>query len=365
MSCDVPLKEPSWWHGPADARVVRLLAPLARLYADRATRRLSARQPYRSRLPVLCVGNLTAGGTGKTPLAIYIAERLTEMGETPAILTRGYGGRLKGPHWVDHFKDRARDVGDEPLLLARTAPTLVARDRRAGAIAIETAPQHFSVIIMDDGLQNPALAKDLSFAVIDARRGVGNGQVIPAGPLRAPLDVQLPLVDAVIVNRPPNAGESAPHEGDEWAANRLDVMRREFPGPVLAAHTAPQGDLQWIGQDPLVAFAGIANPDRFFALLEQCGGRIVERQSFKDHHAFSASDVRHLIERAQALGATLVTTDKDHARLTGGRPDMERLAGISRTLSIHLVIEDEQRIEALLAAALSSGGYRSSCSPRT
>ena len=361
----MPLDEPAWWYGPKDAATVRLLYPLEWLYARQAARRIERRQPYRSRLPVICVGNFTAGGTGKTPLTLHLAGRLIAMGERPAILTRGYGGHVKGPHWVAARVDKARDVGDEPLLLARSVPTLISRDRRAGAIAIETAPSDYSVIIMDDGLQNPALAKDLTIAVVDARRGLGNGHVIPAGPLRAPLDVQLPLTDAIILNGPASSGTSAsvaetasvaPVPGsDDLTSARLASLRREFPGPVLAAHAEAAGDLTWIGMQPVIAFAGIANPDRFFRLVEHCGGHIAGRRTFKDHHAFTDEDARGLLDAAAAAGAQLVTTEKDHVRLSGLGDTLEELARMARTLPIRLVIEDAdaQRADALLAGALA------------
>lgn len=376
----MPVDEPDWWYGPESSAKVRYLRPLELLYARQAVRRLNRpHQPYRSRLPVICVGNFTAGGTGKTPLTLHLVDRLTAMGERPVILTRGYGGQLKGPHWVDATGDWARDVGDEPLLLARSAPTLISRDRRAGAIAIEASPMDFSVIIMDDGLQNPAIAKDLTLAIIDARRGLGNGHVIPAGPLRAPLDAQLPLTDAIVLNGPPvspppelpiggdvdaNAGENAgatPSRGadisgtDDVTSARLATLRREFPGPVLAAHAEAVGDLSWLTAQPIVAFAGIANPDRFFSLVERCGGRIAERLTFKDHHSFSEDDARRLLGIAAAAGATLVTTEKDHVRLRGPSEVVGQLAQAARTLPIRLVIEeaDRQRADALLAGALT------------
>lgn len=371
----MPLDEPGWWYGPGDATIVRLLTPLEQLYARLAVRRLTRRQPYRSRLPVICVGNFTAGGTGKTPLTLYLAERLKEMGERPAILTRGYGGRVKGPHWVDASNDRACDVGDEPLLLARVGATLISRDRRTGAIAIETDAADYTVILMDDGLQNPSLVKDLTLAVIDQRRGTGNGHVIPAGPLRAPLDAQLPLTDAIVLNTTASTGfgktgtsgvgmsDATGREQIAEAAKaptRLASLRREFLGPVLAAHAEATGDLSWLAAQPLIAFAGIANPDRFFALLEACGGRISERHAFKDHHTFRGEDARRLMLAARSNGAALVTTEKDHVRLQGADGDVLQLAGLARTLPIHLAFEDSdaRRADALLAAALSAGGYR-------
>ncbi len=204
------LDEPGWWYGTgADERPgltahVRtpVLRALSRLYGRIVEQRFHRRQPYRSRYPVICVGNFVAGGTGKTPLALLIARLIIAQGGNPVFLTRGYGGRERGPVWVSEGANAAWRFGDEPLLLARVAPTLVARDRKAGVHMIEDSGRDVAAVIMDDGLQNPALVKDLSIAVIDGVRGLGNGEVIPAGPLRAPMAFQLGLVDAIAVREP-------------------------------------------------------------------------------------------------------------------------------------------------------------------
>lgn len=345
------LEEPSWWYAPPGNPRARLLAPLAALYAWASERRIRRTQAYRSRLPVVCIGNFTAGGTGKTPLSIAIARRLVETGESPVFLTRGFKGRDKGPRWVDADHDTAAEVGDEPLLLARVAPVMIARDRRAGAVAIESGDRPASVILMDDGLQNPALAKDLAIAVVDGRRGIGNGAVIPAGPLRAPLALQLTLTDAVVINYPPGApGQS----GDSAAA---DLLARDFAGPVLAARPSPLGDLGWLAGATVVAYAGIANPNRFFHLLQGLGARIAARHAFPDHHTFTESDARRLLEDATRHSARLVTTEKDLVRLTGHGGQFRGLHDASAALPIALTFSDADavRLGELLARAIRAG----------
>jgi tetraacyldisaccharide 4'-kinase len=340
----VRLDEPSWWYGGADDVRRQALAPIAWLYGQIAVRRYVGRTPYRSRLPVICVGNFTAGGTGKTPLSIYIARLLISQGEKPVFLTRGYGGKTAGPAWVNNATDAAHRFGDEPVLLAGTAPTLVARDRRAGIIAIEREKRQATVVIMDDGLQNAALAKDLSIALVDGKRGIGNGEVIPSGPLRAPLEFQMGLVDAIIVRDPPDEGS---------AGSVLGVLRQGFPGPVLTARVAASGDIGWIGRAALLAYAGIANPGRFFRLLERLGGKVAESVSFPDHHRFSSSDAAKLIETAKRQGAQLVTTEKDYARLTG-EAALTELAAQTRVLPIEMQIDEREltRLNSLIDTAL-------------
>lgn len=339
------LDEPSWWYGGADDIRQRVLLPLSRVYGWLAQRRFRKGMPYRSRLPVICVGNFTAGGTGKTPLSIHIARLLISRGERPVFLTRGYGGRTSGPAWVRDEPGAARLFGDEPLLLSSVAPTLVSRNRRSGIIAIERdGAREPTVVIMDDGLQNPAIAKDLSIALVDGKRGIGNGEVIPAGPLRAPFEFQLGLVDAIVVRDPPS---------DVNERSVLAILRQGFPGPVLTAAVGACGDTAWIGERPLVAFAGIANPRRFYRLIEKLGGQLADAVSFPDHHWFSASDADRLLRLAQTKNAQLVTTEKDYARLKYDAA-MATLAAAARFLPIEVRIEEREltRLNSLIESAL-------------
>lgn len=341
------LDEPPWWYGETPDRRQRLLTPIAHLYGWIVEARFRRHRPYRSRLPVICVGNFTAGGAGKTPLALFIAQQLRERGERPTFLTRGFGGTTTGPAWVEDTPNAAHRFGDEPLLLARVAPTIVARDRKAGLKMIEDSGREASVVIMDDGLQNPVLIKDLSIAVVDSRRGVGNGEVIPAGPLRAPLDFQLGLIDAIVV-RTPDAGKPSEDRGIH------QLLRHTFPGPVLAARALPSGDTAWVKKEAIVAYAGIANPDRFFKLLESLGAHLVERIAFPDHHAFSRADAVRLLERAQVTGARLVTTEKDWVRLKGRHDVRKDLLKKTKPFAIELAFEtrDLDRLSSLLEGVL-------------
>lgn len=341
----MPLDEPAWWYRPGQTpAIARVLRPASNLYAWAVERRFRKAKPHRSALPVICIGNLTAGGTGKTPLAIHIAERLIELGERPAFLTRGYGGRIRGPHWVDPQADAASDVGDEPLLLARVAPVLLSRDRAAGARAIEAAGTA-SVIVMDDGLQNPSLVKDLTLALVDARRGVGNGEVLPAGPLRAPLAFQLGLVNAIVLNHPPG-GNCQPD---------LTWLQHPFTSPVLKAAPEPKGDDGWINGARLIAYAGIANPQRFFGMLEQLGAHLAATVALPDHHTFRAKDAERILALAALHDAVPVTTEKDFVRLAGGKGPIAELEMQSRTLGIRLALDapSSEQLMSLLRTTLA------------
>ena len=326
------MREPAFWWRPGTGS---LLAPAAALYGAVARRRLQGRGSGVG-VPVICLGNLTIGGGGKTPAALALGDLLAGAKARPFFLSRGYGGRLRGPVRVEPSLHSAADVGDEPLLLARLAPTIVARERLAGAKAARAAGA--GVVIMDDGFQNPSLTKDLSILVVDGRRGIGNGHVIPAGPLRAPLDSQLARAQALIVIGPANGAAAAPvAEAARRHGLALFYGRLEPDRDALAA----------IGRRRVLAFAGIADPEKFYATLEAAGVTIAARLSFHDHHCYTAAEAARLIEAASAADLLLLTTEKDHVRL-GGDPELAPLATQAKTLPVRLVVEPAAAFERLV-----------------
>jgi tetraacyldisaccharide 4'-kinase len=297
------MHEPAFWHRPS-SWISRLLMPLGALYGLVAGQRLQ-RQGFDAGIPVLCVGNYHVGGAGKTPMVLALTKMLRDLGETPVVLSRGYGGRLRGPIKVDPERHAAADVGDEPLMLARTVPVVVARDR-IGGVALARS-QGASVLLMDDGFQNPAIAKDASLIVIDSDRGLGNGRVFPAGPLRAPLPPQLERTDALIV------------VGDGTAAKAVVAAIAARGKPVLSAHLrADDASLAPLRGKRVLAFAGIGDPIRFFRTLRANGIEVIRERAFADHHPFSKSEIETLITEAKRDALTLVTTEKDLARLRSG-----------------------------------------------
>jgi len=325
------MRTPAFWAGRTPSLLATLLRPPAALYGALAARRLG-RPGTRASIPVICVGNFTAGGAGKTPTALALVDILRRIGHRPAFLSRGYGGRLAGPVRVDPGRHGFEAVGDEPLLLARACPTIVSRDRAAGARLCAAAGA--SVVVMDDGLQNPSLHKNLSFAVVDGAFGIGNGLCLPAGPLRAPLAAQWPLVDALVVVGPGEPGRAVADLA--WA--------RETP--VLAASLRPDPAVaERLKGRRVLAFAGIAHPEKFFATLRACGALVEAAESFADHHPYTARDVAALEDRAHRDGQILVTTEKDLVRL----PASFRAA--VTVLPVRLLLEDEARARAMLQQA--------------
>jgi len=305
------MREPGFWHGPSSWKS-QLLRPLGALYGAIAAKRLQ-RPGLDAGVPVLCVGNYHVGGAGKTPTVLALAKLLRDLGETPVVLSRGYGGTLRGPVRVDPTRHVATDVGDEPLMLADALPVVVARDRADGVPLARS--QGASVILMDDGFQNPTVTKDVSLIVIDGDRGLGNGRVFPAGPLRAPLLPQLTRTDALVV------------VGDGAAAEAVVAGIAADGKPVLRAHLKPdEASVGPLRGRRVLAFAGIGDPVRFFRTLQDNGVEVVREHAFADHHWFSKREIESLIAEARRDALILVTTEKDLARLRTreGLPDWAR-----------------------------------------
>ena len=286
------MRAPEFWSRPSFAGAA--LAPIGWIYGAVTDWKRTHASPYRPRAKVICVGNLTAGGSGKTPVVEAVARNLRARGLRAMILSRGYGGRLAGPVLVNRGVHSAADVGDEPLLLSATAPAIVARDRREGAILADA--EGADVIVMDDGYQNFTLAKDLSILVVDAETGFGNGHIIPAGPLRETAAAGLARADAVVL-----VGEGLP-------------ALPGYAGPVLRAKLAPRNNAVLAGHR-MIAFAGIGRPEKFFGTLRGLQAHIVEVHAFADHHMFETGEIARLKSAATEKNAVLITTEKDFVRL--------------------------------------------------
>lgn len=332
------MKTPAFWYRPPGL-AARLLAPLGILYDRGGRLRAVAATPVRAPVPVICVGNLVAGGAGKTPVALAVAEALIRRGARPHLLTRGHGGRERGPIRVDPAVHDALRVGDEALLLAAAAPCTVARDRPAGATAAAAAGA--GVVVMDDGHQNPRIHKDLSLVVVDGAVGFGNGLCVPAGPLREPVARGLARADALVLVGPDRTGVAGRLAG--WRAGAL---------PVLAARLVPADGDDLAGRRVL-AFAGIGRPEKLFATLAGIGATVVRAVPFPDHHPYRPDEVMRLIEHAAAMDALPVTTAKDAVRLPPG------IRGAVRVLTVRLVWDDPGALGRLLdrmPGGMASGG---------
>jgi len=332
------MREPAFWHAPKSWKS-HLLRPLGALYGAIAAQRLR-RKGFDAGIPVFCVGNYHVGGAGKTPTVLALAKILRELGETPVVLSRGYGGRLRGPVMVDPARHSAADVGDEPLMLASRVPVAVSRERIDGVALAKS--RRASVILMDDGFQNPSIAKDASLIVIDSGRGLGNGLVFPAGPLRAPLSPQLARTDALVV-----VGEGA-------ASGPVAAEIAARDGLVLSAHLVPDAaSLERLKGKRVFAFAGIGDPQRFFRTLRAAGIEVVRERVFADHHPFSEGEIESLVADGRRDQLTLVTTEKDFARLRGAGEVPAFLRDIVPFM-VTLEFADQGRLRKLLSDRLFS-----------
>lgn len=331
------MREPAFWYRPPSL-ASRLLSPLGAIYGAVTARRMN-RTSAGAGIPVICIGNYHMGGAGKTPTTLKLTEILRVSRETPFVVSRGYGGRLCGPVRVQPEVHTATDIGDEPLMMSSSVPVVVARDRVAGAVLAKS--QGASVILLDDGFQNPSLRKDMSMIVIDASRGIGNGRVFPAGPLRAPLPSQIAKTDVLIVV---GAGHGADGLSETLKSSGVPVLR--------AGLKADSKSLAALRNRRVLAFAGIGDPERFFATLRANGISPVQERSFADHHAFSVAEIERLVKDAAENSLTLVTTEKDMARIRSDT-NLARYVNEIVILAATLEFTDEDKLRDLIARRLA------------
>lgn len=335
------LHPPSWWQDDTGHILPKYLNPLGQIYGQAVKWRFRYTKPYQSKLPVICIGNFTLGGTGKTPLAIKFAHLLQDLGWDPSFLSRGYKGKYAGPLLVNLNEHNAKDVGDEPLLLSQHAPAIISKNRIEGVWLIEQRSSN--MIIMDDGFQNPTVQKNLSFIAIDSATALGNGRIFPAGPLRAPLEFQLPNASAIIITGSNTAEKSS----------IKDLLRKEynFKKPILRGQLTASEDTSWLKEKPILAYAGIGRPEKLFQSLENAGGKVIRRNPFPDHHNFTSKDAEHLTKIALADDLQLVTTEKDHVRIDEhSNHQLRALKRMSRPFPIEFTFEknDEEKLIALI-----------------
>ena len=325
------IKTPEFWSHRGIMSI--LLWPLSLIWAFASAIRNHFARQSKATLPVICIGNVTAGGTGKTPVTAFLYDGLCDAGYRPAILIRGFGAAVNTPLWVDPSQHTVDDCGDEALMLAESRDVLVAPDRVAGAHVISLRGIH-DVILMDDGMQNPFISKTLSIGIFDGSVGIGNGFLIPAGPMRVSLAAGVKKMDIALIN------------GDDETniAAKLPTSLTRFSASLLPDQTI----IDALGDTPILAFAGIGRPKRFFATLRKAGCNLVNYLSFADHHPYSDTDLVRLQEDAMRLGAQLVTTQKDWVRLPAEW--RERIV----VLPVTLVVEEDGALRADVEAAISA-----------
>ncbi len=325
---------PFWWE-KADWRAWALM-PLSAIYGKVAGRRMRKAVRASAPVPVICVGNFTVGGAGKTPTAIALARAAKRMGHRPGFLSRGYGGSLDVTTVVDPGHHRADAVGDEALLLAAEAMTVISRRRVEGAKQL--AAEGVDMIIMDDGFQSARLHLDFALVVIDTRRGIGNGHLVPGGPVRAPIGEQMRQLSAIL------------KVGDGNAADALVRQAARAGKAVYVSAIRPHEDRALSGQNVL-AYAGIADPEKFYRTVRSVGGLISESRSFPDHHYFSEDEIRSLLADAERDGLVLVTTAKDAARLAGHTGAAATLRQRSKVVEIDMIFDDPRAATTIIDTA--------------
>lgn len=328
---------PFWWEKP-DWRA-RALMPISALYGTIAGRRMRNAKRASADLPVICVGNFTVGGAGKTPTSIALARAAKEMGHRPGFLSRGYGGSLDTTTLVDRDRHRADAVGDEALLLSAEAMTVISRRRVDGARKL--AAEGADLIIMDDGFQSARLTLDFALVVIDSTRGIGNGHLVPGGPVRAPIKEQMRQLSAIL------------KVGNGDAADALVRTAARAGKQIHVASIEPRPDAGLAGENVL-AYAGIADPEKFYRTLRSIGGLIAKTKSFPDHHYFTEDEIRSLLDEAEHEGLTLATTAKDAARLAGHSGVTHTLLQRSKIVEIDMVFDDPRAPMTIIETAFAN-----------
>ncbi len=329
---------PPFWWTKADWRAWSL-SPISFLYGVVAGRRMARSKRAEASLPVICVGNFTVGGAGKTPTAIALARAAKEKGLKPGFLSRGYGGSIDVTTVVDPAHHRADAVGDEALLLAREAMTVISRRRVAGARKL--AEEGADIIIMDDGFQSARLAIDFALVVIDTVRGIGNGHLVPGGPVRAPISEQMRQLSALL------------KVGDGDAADAL-VRQASRAGKQIHVGAIRPHRSQVLAGRNVLAFTGIADPEKFYRTVNAVGGLIAVRRSFPDHHFFTEDEIESLLDEADRHKLDLVTTAKDAVRLVGHQGPAERLLERAQVVEIDMVFDDPHAPGNIIDAAFAN-----------
>ena len=339
---------PQFWWRQKPGATAWLLRPVARIWGAAAVWRMGQPPALRPSVPVVCVGNFVVGGAGKTPTAIALARMARGKGLKPGLLASGYGSGVKAPVLVDPAVHTADDVGDEALLLAAVAPTVVSPDRAAGARRL--LEERIDILIMDDGFQNPSLVHDLSLVAVDASAGIGNGLTIPAGPLRAPLIPQIRRADALLVI------------GEGVGADPVIRLAARAGRATQRARIRPTRVRDW-RKEPILAFAGIGNPEKFFATLIEAHAPVARTLSFPDHYRYADIDARKLIQLADAEHLRLVTTEKDMVRLGGQSGALAELRGRAEPFHVILEFENPTAIGEMLDEAVRNAALAQKAPP--
>lgn len=341
MMFGVDLTAPKFWWQRKPTLSAWLLSPAGAVYGWLTARRMSRAPRGNADIPVLCVGNLVMGGAGKTPTTLALVTHFLNLGHKPGILLRGYGGTEKGPLMVKSVHN-ARQVGDEALLYANVAPTVVCADRVAGATLL--GKLGVDVILMDDGFQNPSLHKDLSLIVVDTHTAWGNGLCCPAGPLRAPVNSQLQKASAIIA-----LGDGGRGDDVEYAANRHDL-------PIYRGEIVPVQMSEDFAGRRFIAYSGIGRPEKFFESLTSADLEAVERFSFPDHHAFTEQDAEKILSRCRSQDAMPITTEKDFVRLLAAPEHTfaAELRQVTKVLKIQIEWQNSDSIDEMLRGLMAS-----------